>query len=966
MTTHTSAADAASRELPTRYDPHATEARWYPHWEQHGYFKADVNAPGEPYCIVIPPPNITGILHIGHALNSTIQDILIRWKRMAGYNVLWVPGTDHASIATQYVVERKLRNEGMERPREELGREKFLGKVWEWKEKHGGIIIDQLKSMGASCDWDRERFTMDEGLSRAVRTIFTRLYNEGLVYRGNYLVNWCPRCQTTLADDEVEYEDKNGKLWYIKYPIEGQTGRFAVVATTRPETMLGDAAVAVNPTDERYKDLIGAHCVLPLTNRLIPIIADDFVAKEFGTGMVKITPAHDPNDYQAGKRHNLEELNIFTPDAHMNENGGDYQGLDRYAARKKIVADLESQGLIEKITDHPQRVGTCYRCKTVIEPYLSLQWFVKMAPLAGPAREAVESGQIKFHPEARKNDYFRWIDNLRDWAISRQLWWGHQIPAFYADNGDIIVPESDEEYDQLRARAAAGDGIRQDDDVLDTWFSSALWPFSTLGWPDKTDELAKYYPTNTLVTAKEIIFFWVARMIMMGIHVMDEIPFNDVYFHPIVGDEHGKKMSKSSGNALDPLDLIKDYGTDALRITLAAYAGREQHIAFSPKELEGYRNFMNKIWNATRLILTNLEDMPSHAVSQAGPLDSIARVELPLEDRWILSRFAQTVETYNKALEAFDFDQAVKTFREFFWNDFCDYYLELVKPRLYANQNDLSATPESIHSRTHAQALLFTLLESSMRLLHPVCPFITEEIWQVLRNLRSDDIGFNSPGIPMTSRIAPPVFSPSQDDVIEGVVHPNGGSSDTLGARSLQALESKSIMISPWVTFDPEQLKDPAAEAQTEILQQVLYAVRNIRGEMRIPPGIAASILLVTSDAGTRDLLVKRGNFFTTLTNIKSLRIKEAAEPPAFAATAVAAGVTIFVELPEELQGQERERLQKEVARLEKECDRLVAKLANSSFTSKAPADVITKEQEKLTAQKNELDQLRAKLGMLE
>lgn len=963
MTTQDSA--STTPELPTRYEPHTTESRWYPHWEQHGYFRADVNATGDPYCIVIPPPNITGILHIGHALNSTIQDILIRWKRMAGFNTLWLPGTDHASIATQYVVERKLRNEGMERPREALGREKFLEKVWEWKEKHGGIIIDQFKRLGASCDWDRERFTMDEGLSRAVRTIFTRLYNEGLIYRGNYLVNWCPRCQTTLADDEVEHEDKNGKLWYIKYPIEGQQDRFVVVATTRPETMLGDMAIAVNPSDDRYKDLIGKNAILPLVNRPIPIIADDFVDKEFGTGMVKITPAHDPNDYQAGKRHNLEELNILTPDAHINENGGEYQGLDRYVARKRMVADLEAQGLIEKTEDHPQRVGTCYRCKTVIEPYLSLQWFVKMAPLAAPAREAVATDRIKFHPEARKNDYFRWIDNLRDWAISRQLWWGHQIPAFYTDSGEVVVPQSDEEYDQLRARAAAGDGIRQDEDVLDTWFSSALWPFSTLGWPDKTPELAKYYPTSTLVTAKEIIFFWVARMIMMGSHVMDEVPFDDVYFHPIVGDEHGKKMSKSSGNALDPLDLIRDYGTDALRITLAAYAGREQHIAFNPKELEGYRNFMNKIWNASRLILSNLSDLKPQAIGAAGPLGAADRAELRLEDRWILSRFAETAAAYNQMLKDFDFDQAVKVFREFFWNEFCDYYLELVKPRLYQNPGDLSATPEAIQSRTQAQALLFTILESSMRLLHPICPFITEEIWQVLRGFQANDLGYNAPGYDKASNVAPPDMSASPGAVAKGAIDPNAGEHNTLGARSLAALEAPSIMVSQWIELDSTTLQDAAATQQVHVLQEVLYAIRNIRGEMRIPPSVGAKILLIASEKDKRDLLHNRADFFTTLTNVKSLAVKESAEPPTFAATAVAAGVTVFVELPKELRGQERDRLQKEVDRIGKETQRLETKLGNPNFTAKAPAEVILKEKEKLTGLKNEQEQLNAKLELL-
>ena len=952
-------------ELSTRYEPHATEQRWYGHWEQHGYFTADVNAPGEPYCIVIPPPNITGILHMGHALNNTLQDILIRWKRMAGYNALWVPGTDHASIATQYVVENKLRQEGMERPRETLGREKFLEKVWEWKEKHGGIIVDQLKKLGSSCDWSRERFTMDEGLSRAVRHVFGRLYKEGLIYRGNYLVNWCPRCQTTLADDEVEYKDATGNLWYLRYPVEGQEGRYAVVATTRPETMLGDTAIAVNPKDERYADLVGKHCILPLVNRRIPIIADDFVDREFGTGMVKITPAHDPNDYQAGKRHGLEEINVLTPDAHINENGGEYQGLDRYAARKKIVADLTELGLLEKTEEHPQRVGGCYRCATVVEPYLSLQWFVKIEPLAVKARAAVEEGRVRFHPEARKADYFRWLDNLRDWAISRQLWWGHQIPAFYEADGTVIVPETDEQYEALRDRVLAGDGLRQDEDALDTWFSSALWPFSTLGWPDETAELKKYYPTATLITAKDIIFFWVARMIMMGEHFMGVEPFRDVYFNPIVADEHGKKMSKSKGNALDPLDLIAENGTDALRITLAAYAGREQHIAFNPKELEGYRNFMNKIWNASRLILSNLTDLQEQDIVQVGPLSAAARKEMPVEDRWILSRFGSTVATYNAALEAFDFDEAVKVFREFFWNDFCDYYLEMVKPRLYVNPNDLSITPGEIKSRKQAQALLFVLLEGSMRLVHPICPFISEEIWQVLRGYAGDDIGYNSPGADTTTRVAPPSLSPDADSVLESAANPNADSNDTLGARCLSAMESASIMISPWLDFDAQKLVDADTEKQWSLMQAVLYAVRNIRGEMRIPPGMGAAITLVSTDPAVRELLEANSGFFTTLTNVKSLKIVEEAAASAFAATAVASGITVSVELPDELRGQEKDRLQKEVVKLEKECERMVGKLANPNFTSKAPADVILKEKEKLAGLNGELAQLKEKLALL-
>ena len=959
-------------ELSTRYEPHATEAKYYPEWERRGYFTANVNAPGEPFCIVIPPPNITGILHMGHALNNTLQDVLTRWKRMAGYNALWLPGTDHASIATQYVVEQQLRKEGMERPREELGRDKFLERVWQWKEKSGSTIIEQLKRMGCSCDWTRERFTMDEGLSRAVRTVFARLYNEGLIYRDNYLVNWCPRCQTTLADDEVNYADKNGKLWYIRYPVEGEPGRFAIVATTRPETMLGDTAVAVNPTDERYKDLIGKHLILPLVERRIPVIADDFVDKDFGTGMVKITPAHDQNDYQAGKRHGLEEINILTPDAHINENGGKYAGLDRYVARKRVLEDLEAAGLVEKTTDHPQRVGTCYRCDTVIEPYLSLQWFVKMGPLAAKAREAVTSGRIKFHPESRVADFLRWIDNIRDWAISRQLWWGHQIPAFYQPDGTVVVPKDEADYQQLRAREQAGDSIRQDPDVLDTWFSSALWPFSTLGWPDEyADDLKKYYPTAVLSTGKDIIFFWVARMIMMGEHFMGEVPFRDVFFHPMVADEHGKKMSKSKGNAIDPTTLIEQFGTDAMRICLAAYASREQHIAFSVKELEGYRNFMNKLWNAARLILTNVSDLHHQDLAVAAPLTPLHRSRLALEDRWILSRYARTIRAVNEALAAFEFDVAVKAFREFFWGDFCDYYLELVKPRLYANQNDLTATPEAIKSRTAAQALLVTILEGSMRLLHPVCPFITEEIWQALRPLRGEDVDFNTPGYDQANRVSgfpdSVSASPAQDAAsqLPGVIRSPSGPEEVLGARAMLAMESASIMIAPWNDFAPDALLDDEAEAKISVIQQVLYAIRNIRGEMKIQPALAAKVLLVTTDAATRELLDQQSTFLTTLTNIRSLAIKEHAESPAFAATAVAAGITISVELPEEMRAQEAQRLEKEIARITGERTRLDAKLNNESFTAKAPPAVIEKERAKLDQLAAEAQQLESKLASL-
>ncbi len=918
-------------ELSTRYEPQATEAKWYPEWEAAGCFRADENSTAPPFCVVIPPPNITGILHMGHALNNTLQDTLVRWRRMQGRNTLWLPGTDHAGIATQNVVERALMKENLSR--HDLGRDAFIERVWQWREKHGGIIVNQLKRMGCSCDWTRERFTLDEGLSRAVRTVFARLYAEGLIYRGNYLVNWCTRCGTTLADDEVEYSDRKGKLWHLRYPIEGQPGRFAVVATTRPETMLGDSAVAVNPADERYRDLIGSRVILPLMDRPIPIIADDFVDREFGTGMVKITPAHDPNDYQAGKRHGLEEINVLTPDGHINENGGRYRGLERYKARKAVVADLENLGLLEKIEDYDQRVGECYRCHTVVEPYISLQWFVKIGPLAEPARKAVEDGRVHFHPEARKGDYYRWLDSLRDWAISRQLWWGHQIPAFYDKDGGVHVPGTDAEYDEMRAAAKRGE-VTQDPDVLDTWFSSALWPFSTLGWPDETSrDLSVFYPTSVLVTAKDIIFFWVARMIMMGLHFRGEVPFRDVYFNPIVGDEHGKKMSKSKGNAIDPLDLMREYGTDALRFTLCAYAARDQHIAFSVKECEGYRNFMNKLWNAARLILAGTEDLAAGDLASVAPTGRGGRASLLLEDRWILSRFARTVNTVSRSLEAFDFDIAVKAIYDFFWKDFCDYYLELAKPRLYAGTRE-GAGEADHRERAGAQALLVTLLEGVLRLLHPVCPFITEELWSHLRDRWGDD---------------------ARDSTL----------SPTLGSAALKSLRSRYLMSAPWIAMDEASWADPQAEEQIGLLQDVVYTIRNIRGEMKLGPGVPASVLLVCTDGETRRVLEQDADFFRTLTNLRELRIVASAEPPAFAATAVTRGIMVFVDLPGEMRSQEIQRLEKEVARAAGECQRLEAKLGNESFTARAPAAVVEKEREKLRQTAEEARQLEEKLNRL-
>lgn len=912
-------------ELTTRYEPKATEDKWYAEWEGRGYFHADENSTAPPYCIVIPPPNITGILHMGHALNNTLQDVLIRWKRMAGFNTLWVPGTDHASIATQVVVERSIQSEGL--TRHGLGREKFLERVWQWREKHGSIIINQLKRLGCSCDWERERFTMDAGLSRAVCTVFKKLYEEGLIYRGNYLINWCPRCLTTLSDDEVDYADKPGKLWHLRYPIEGEPGKFAVVATTRPETMLGDTAVAVNPSDERYRSWIGKHAILPLVSRRIPIIADDFVDKNFGTGMVKITPAHDPNDYAAGKRHGLDEINVLTPDAKVNNVAPAYEGMDRYKARKKILEDLEAQGLVEKIEDYPQRIGQCYRCHTVIEPYVSLQWFVKIKPLADPARKAVEDGRVHFYPKARERDYFNWLDNLRDWAISRQLWWGHRIPAWYCECGEVIV--QDHETPPAKCPKCGGSAITRDPDVLDTWFSSALWPFSTLGWPDSTKELQTYYPTAVLVTAKDIIFFWVARMIMMGQHFMHDVPFHDVYFNPIVGDEHGKKMSKSKGNAIDPLDLMAEYGTDALRFTMCDYASQEQFIAFSVKRCEGYRNFMNKLWNAARLIFSNVEDLDVSAIRGAVPLSG-SLAALPLEDRWILTRYARTVRQVNASLEQYTFDSAVKSIYDFFWKDFCDYYLELVKPRLYAQ------APEAAQARTSAQAIVVVVLEGALRLLHPFCPFITEELWSAMR----DKWRTGQPGA--------------------------GATAESLGQLSLTAFASESIMLAPWNSTAPDTLIDPEAEEEMALLQEVIYTIRNIRGEMKITPGTAVQVHLATPDENKRALLEQRQSFFRVLTNLGGLEITAEAEPPAFASTGVAGGVTIHVELPASQREQEVARLNKELARLTGERDRLGAKLSNEGFTAKAPAAVVEKERQKLQQITEDCQQLEVKLAKLQ
>ncbi|MDX2495322.1 MAG: valine--tRNA ligase, partial [Desulfuromusa sp.] len=704
-------------ELPKGYDPTQVEQKWFDVWEQRGDFHADENSPKPHYSIVIPPPNVTGVLHMGHALNNTLQDILCRWKRMSGYEVLWMPGMDHAGIATQNVVEKQLAAENKDR--HDLGREAFVERVWKWREESGGKIINQLKRLGASCDWQRERFTMDEGLSTAVREVFVSLYEDGLIYRDNRLINWCPRCHTALSDLEVEHDDKHGNLWHLRYPVQG-TDQHLIVATTRPETMLGDTAVAVHPEDERYQNLIGKNVLLPLMDRKIPIIADEYVDMEFGSGAVKITPAHDFNDFEIGKRHNLEFINVLDESGMINENGGSYVGIERNAARTKVVADLEVQGLLEKVDDYTNAVGECYRCKTVIEPYMSKQWYVAVKSLAAEAIKAVDSGQTKIVPQQWEKTYYEWMNNIQDWCVSRQIWWGHRIPAWFCDDcGEITVSRED----VSRCKHCDSTNLHQETDVLDTWFSSALWPFSTMGWPEQTDTLQKFYPTSCLVTGFDILFFWVARMMMMGIKFMDDVPFKEVYIHALVRDSHGQKMSKSKGNVIDPLTIVDEYGADAFRYTLCAFAAMGRDIKLSTDRIGGYRNFVNKLWNASRFALMNLEDFKP---AEKG----LADLSLSQADQWILSRYAFAAEEVNKALTNYKFNDAASILYSFTWHEFCDWYIELSKDNLYG---------DDVVARKSTQTVLFTVLEGLLRMLHPIIPFVTEEIWNALPGERGSD-----------------------------------------------------------------------------------------------------------------------------------------------------------------------------------------------------------------------------------
>jgi len=870
--------------LPKAYTFHEVELHWYTHWEQQGFFHADVQSPKPPFSIVIPPPNVTGQLHMGHALNNTLQDILCRYKRLKGSDVLWVPGTDHAGIATQNVVERQLAQEKLSR--HELGREAFLQRVWTWREKFGGIIINQLKRLGSSCDWERERFTMDEGLSRAVRQVFVTLYQEGLIYRGKRMINWCPRCMTALANIEVEAEELDSHLYHIRYPLVNGKGSL-VVATTRPETMLGDTAVAVHPEDPRYASFVGQNVTLPLMNRPIPVIGDTYVDRTFGTGALKVTPAHDFNDFELGKKHKLDFIQVIAENGAMTQDAGRYAGMDRYACRKQILKDLEKAGCLVKVEPYKHRVGHCYRCKSVVEPMSSLQWFVDTKPLAEKAMDAVREGKTRIIPAKWEKDYFIWLENVEDWCISRQIWWGHRIPAWYCqDCGEIVVSLED----PSSCPKCQGQKLEQDSDVLDTWFSSALWPFTTLGWPDQTAELQKFYPTSALVTGFDILFFWVARMMMMGLHFMKEVPFRDVYVHALVRDAQGQKMSKSKGNVIDPLVMMDQYGTDALRFTLTIFAVQGRDVKLSEDRIEGYKHFVNKLWNAARLVLMNLEGVTS--------LEDIPRRPSGLMHRWILSRLQRVITEVDEAVESYTFNQYAQVLYHFVWHEYCDWYLEMIKPDFYG---------EDPAAKALAQSIVATVLEQILVLLHPIMPFVTEEIYQKL---------------PQTS--------------------------GTIMKASLPRSDTERV--------------DPEAEEQMELIMGVVNAVRNIRGEMNVPPAARVEVACLCEQAHEQELLQTYTGTVSDLSRLSKFqpaRVGEMAKPR-IAASALVKNVEVYVLLKDILDFEsETKRLQKEIGKLEKESGFIQKKLSNEDFLQKAPPDVIEKEHEKGARLGEKLDKLR-------
>ena len=884
-----------AKELAKTYDPKGMEDRLYQKWMKKKYFHAEVDKSRKPFTIVIPPPNITGQLHMGHALDNTMQDILIRFKRMQGYNALWQPGTDHASIATEVKIIEKLKEEGISK--EDLGREGFLERAWEWKKEYGGRIIEQLKKMGSSCDWDRERFTMDEGCNRAVTEVFCKMHEKGWIYKGSRIINWCPVCNTSISDAEVEYEEQAGHFWHIRYPLLDENGQpssteFLEFATTRPETMLGDTAVAVNPEDDRYKHLIGRKVMLPLINREIPIVGDSYVDMEFGTGVVKITPAHDPNDFEVGKRHNLPEINIMNDDATINANGGKFQGMDRYEARAAIVKELKEMGLLVKIEDYSHNVGTHDRCKTTIEPLIKKQWFVKMDELIQPAVKAVKEGEIKLVPERMEKTFFNWTDNIRDWCISRQLWWGHRIPAYYCDKcGEVTVAKEMPET----CGKCGGSSFTQDPDTLDTWFSSALWPFSTLGWPEKTEELDYFYPTDVLVTGYDIIFFWVIRMIFSGYEQMGEKPFHTVLFHGLVRDAQGRKMSKSLGNGIDPLEIIEQYGADALRLTLMTGNAPGNDMRFSYEKVEASRNFANKVWNASRFIMMNMEGKETEGVETEG---------LEPADRWILSKLNHLIKEVTENMEHYELGIAVQKVYDFIWDEFCDWYIEMVKPRLY-NSDDQNSQKVAVWT-------LKTVLSQALKLLHPYMPFLTEEIYCSLWP------------------------------------------------------EEESIMISPWPEYNKEW--DFAKEEKDiETMKEAVRGIRNIRTQMNVAPSRKATVYVVSENEGILSSFEDGKLFFASLAYASEVVLqKDKQGIESDAVSVMIPGATLYIPFAELVDiAKEIERLEKEEKRLQGELARVNGMLNNEKFISKAPEAKIAEEKEKLEKYTQMMEQVQIRLRQL-
>ncbi len=881
-----------SKELAKTYDPKGIEDRLYKKWEDNGYFHAEVDRSKKPFTIVMPPPNITGQLHMGHALDNTMQDILIRYKRMQGYSALWQPGTDHAAIATEVKVIEHLKKQGIEK--DDLGREGFLEKCWDWKQEYGTRIVSQLKKLGSSADWQRERFTMDEGCSAAVEEVFVKLYEQGYIYKGNRIINWCPVCQTSISDAEVEHEEQAGHFWHMKYEIVGEPGRYVEFATTRPETMLGDSAVAVNPADDRYKDIVGKTVMLPFMNREIPVIADEYVDMEFGTGVVKITPAHDPNDFEVGKRHNLPVINILNDDATINANGGQFEGMDRYEARKIIVEKMDEMGLLVKIEEHTHNVGTHDRCKTTVEPMVKPQWFVAMEELAKPAIEAVKNGDLEFVPKNYDKTYLHWLENIRDWCISRQLWWGHRIPAWYCqDCGETIVARKKDT--PCKCPKCGSSKLKQDEDTLDTWFSSALWPFSTLGWPENTDELEYFYPTDVLVTGYDIIFFWVIRMVFSGYAHTGKSPFHTVLIHGLVRDSQGRKMSKSLGNGIDPLEIIDNYGADALRLTLITGNAPGNDMRFYNERVENSRNFANKVWNASRFIMMNIAD---------NDVTKPADADLAIEDKWIISAVNTLAKDVTENMDKYELGIAVQKVYDFIWDQFCDWYIEIVKPRMYSE--DYTASKN---------AALWTAkfaLTNALKLLHPYMPFITEEIFCTL--------------------------------------HP----------------EEETIMLSAWPEYD-DSLAFPEAEAMVERAKDVVRGMRQLRTDMDVPPSKKAAIHIVAADEVIRHTFTAIEPVFKTLAGATEVFIQaDKAGISDDAVSAVIADATIFVPLEDLVDFEkEKERLTKEKDRLTKELARSKGMLSNEKFISKAPEAKVAEEKEKLAKYEQMMEQVEARLASM-